>query len=172
MSDKNLGAYIKFYDFMFQDLNLKGAEVLVYALIHSYTRDYGGVLSNNAGIASRLNMSERSLYTILNKLTADGKVKVVWQISDSGKRERVLTADYVPGKRLVRFGPRRLVLLTARDYGELVYALGLKKMRAAFALLEEKILEDPDFVPKNDSHKDEVFKMAELIREDGGDDNR
>lgn len=164
MTENNLGPYIMLYDFVFHDLNLKSNEALVYSLIYSYTNSLGGVMSNNAWIAKRFNMSERSLRTILANLIKDGKIEVHYDLSDSGKRERVLTANYNPGKRLVGFGEKSLVLLTARDYGYLVHEMKPDKFRAAVSILEKRILANPDCAPNNESHRDIILKIWEKMQ--------
>ena len=58
---------------MFRDLKLSGNELIIYALIHGFSQDgksfyYGGA----DYITELLGISEKTVYSILNKMTAKG----------------------------------------------------------------------------------------------------
>ena len=65
--------YINIQEFMFRDLKLSGNELIIYALIHGFSQDgksfyYGGA----DYITELLGISEKTVYSILNKMTAKG----------------------------------------------------------------------------------------------------
>lgn len=67
------GSYIVIQEFMCRELKLSGNELIVYAVVHGFSQDgksyfYGGAKY----ISEKYNISERTVYSILDSLTKSG----------------------------------------------------------------------------------------------------
>lgn len=68
-SKEKTNEYYKIYDFMIQQLNLKGVELLVYALLYSFTTTGEGKFTGSIKyLAERTNCTKRSIITCMSSL--------------------------------------------------------------------------------------------------------
>lgn len=64
-----MSKYFIVHDFMINEMKLAGAELLVYALIHSYSRDGEGIyIGRLEDISNRTGVSRRSVVSVLERL--------------------------------------------------------------------------------------------------------
>lgn len=67
--------YIMVYQFMCEEMGLKGGELLIYALIYGYSVSGNGVYKGNvAQICRRTGLKERSAHECLTSLVAKGYI--------------------------------------------------------------------------------------------------
>lgn len=68
---------IMVYGWMTSDLNLKGTDLLVYAIIYSYSRAENQYFTGGVGYISKfINVAKSSVYNSLNKLIEKGLIKL------------------------------------------------------------------------------------------------
>ena len=63
------------YRFMTRDLGLRGAELLVFALIYSFTVTVGEFSGSRAYVAETVGVSERTVDRAMRELTAKGLIE-------------------------------------------------------------------------------------------------
>ena len=64
-----MSKYFIVHDFMINEMKLAGAELLVYALIYSYSRDGEGIyIGRLEDISNRTGVSRRSVVSVLERL--------------------------------------------------------------------------------------------------------
>lgn len=90
--------YITVQGWMINELELKGNEIMTYAIIYSFSRDGKSIFSGNASyIANWLNVSKHTIYTVLGKLVERGLIiKMEKEVNGVKLNDYRVNHDYVP----------------------------------------------------------------------------
>lgn len=87
--------FLVLYPFMWEEFELQGTMLLVYARVFGFCKRGGSFYESRASTASYLGVSERSVIRAMNALEERGLVE---EIPGSWKRDGFMTRSYVLGR--------------------------------------------------------------------------
>lgn len=153
--------YIRLYDFMIKDFDLRMPEYLIYALAYSYYSTGGILVASKERLADRFNCSASTVYRAINSLEERGFIKntVIPERNLSSYRVLRREPEYEKKEKPLPFGPGGKVFLTEAEYRELFGRVGYERLSSAVEELDIRIRKNPAYRKSISSYTEELERI-------------